>query len=339
MRRLLELADRHSILPAVASNLNRLAERGHVLWNGDSQARALWESVPSKILQRTGQSLALRQQAREIAQAFGQAGLPMIVLKGCDFADRLYPYPSLRTFTDVDLLIPPSALTATRPVMERLGYHPVVVAMKYPLGYGEEVWHRPQRSAGHVEVHTDLVNSPSLRRGLSVSFEDLQLVQADPQPHPSPAGTILIAAVHGAASHNFDRLQLLVDLMQAVRQASLGMDEAWLKDAIARTGAAKAVATGLWLAYKLLGEIRCRELAQRLGLSKPTWRCRLALSRGVILRGHAWRDSFRRQLFRSMLKSRGESCWSIPRLPVPIGQGEFSGPSGCPRASPASPPS
>jgi hypothetical protein len=304
MRRLLDLADRHGVLPAVVSNIHRLAERGQVLWDGDDQAQALWKTVPDLLLQRTGLSLALRQQAREIIQAFCQAALPVVVLKGSDFADRLYPHPSLRTFTDVDLLIPQPVLAASRPVMSCLGYRPIVVAMKYEAGYGEEVWYRPQRAAGHVEVHTDLVNSPSLRRGLSVSFEDLQLTPAEPHPRPSVASTILIAAVHGAASHSFDRLQLLVDLMQAVRQASLGMDEVWLKDAIARTGSARAVATGLWLAYKLLGEIRCRELAQRLDLSKPTWRCRLALSRGVILRGHAWRDSFRRQLFRSMLKSR-----------------------------------
>lgn len=303
MRRLLDLADRHTVLPAVVSNINRLAERGQVLWSGDDKARALWKSVPDMILQRAGLCLALRQQAREAVQAFRQAGLPVIVLKGSDFADRLYPHPSLRTFTDVDLLVPQSALDATRQVMDRLGYQPIVVAMKYEVGYGEEVWHRPRRAAGNVEVHTNLVNSPSLRRGLSVTFEDLQLSPGDRQPHPSPAATILIAAVHGAASHSFDRLQLLVDIMQAVRQAA-GVDEAWLKDAIARTGAARAVAMGLWLAYKLLGEIRCRQLSQRLGLLKPGWLCRLAMSRGVILRGHAWRDSFRRQLFRRMLKSR-----------------------------------
>ena len=242
--------------------------------------------------------------AREILQAFHQAGLPAVVLKGTDFADRLYPHRSLRSFTDVDLLIPQSALEATREVMPRLEYQRIVVAMKYEVGYSEEVWHRSERAAGNVEVHTNLVNSPSLRRGLSVTFEDLQLTLADRQPHPSPAGTILIAAVHGAASHSFDRLQLLVDLMQAVRQADGAPDEAWLTDAIARTGAAKALATGLWLAHRLLGEVRCRELAQRLELSRPGWLCRLAMSRGVVLRGHAWRDSFRRQLFRSMLKSR-----------------------------------
>lgn len=304
MKRLLELAERHGVLPAVVSNVKGLAERGAALWNGDDQARALWESVPDRLLQRTGLCLALRQQASEIAQAFRGAGLQMVVLKGGDFADRIYPHPSLRSFTDVDVLIPQSALAASREVMGGLGYQPIVVAMKYDVGYGEEVWHRPQRAGGSVEVHTNLVNSPSLRRGLSVSFEDLQLTPADPQPHPSPAATILIAAVHGAASHSFDRLQLLVDIMQAVRQAASGLDEGYLKDAIARTGAARAVATGLWLAHRLFGEARCRQLSQRLGLPQPGLLCRAAMSRGVVLRGHAWRDSFRRQLFRSMLKSR-----------------------------------
>jgi hypothetical protein len=300
LKRLLDLADRHGVLPAVVAGLGRSLDRGQVRWR-DEQAAAMWQTVPDLLLSRTGMGLALRQQAREVVSAFGEAGVPVVLLKGPDFADRLYPQPSLRTFTDVDLLIPTSALDGSRRVMDRLGYRPIVVAMKYDVGYSEEVYHRPERSAGQVEVHTNLVNSPSLRRGLSVTFEDLQLTAADP-PHPSPATTILIAAVHGAASHSFDRLQLLVDLMQAVRRGD--SDAVWLKDAIARTGAATAVAMGLHLAYKLLGEGRCRDLAQRLGLPQPSWACRAALSRGVVLRGHAWRDSFRRQWFRRMLKSR-----------------------------------
>src|SRR3972149_12030555 len=74
LRRLLELADRHGVLPAVVSNTDCLADRGQVLWNGDSDAKALWKAVPDRIRQRTGLSLALRQQAREIVQALGQAG-------------------------------------------------------------------------------------------------------------------------------------------------------------------------------------------------------------------------------------------------------------------------
>jgi hypothetical protein len=302
LKRLLDLADRHGVVPAAVAALGRWAEHGQVRWR-DAEAAAVWKAAPDLLVARMGLCLALRQQAREVVTAFDEAHAPVVVLKGPDFADRLYPRPALRTFTDVDLLIPTSALEASREVMERLGYRPIVTAMKYDLGYSEEVYHRPQRAAGPVEVHTDLVNSPSLRRGVSVRFEDLHLVPHNP-PHPSPAATILIAAVHGAASHSFDRLQLLVDLMQAVRQGLSSEQEAWLRATITRTGAGRAVAMGLHLVYKLLGEVRCREFAQRLELPPPRWLWRAALSRGVVLRGHAWRDSFRRQWFRRMLKSR-----------------------------------
>jgi hypothetical protein len=174
--------------------------------------------------------------------------------------------------------------------------------MKHPAGYGEETWHHPVQSLGLVEIHWNLVNSPSLQRALSVTFEDLQLDPGHVPPRPSPAALLLIAAVHSVAGHGLDRLQPLGDVLQAVRGAAGPLDEPWLSQALARTGAGRALATALAFAHRLYGEPECLALAHRLGIHRRAWPGRCLLTRAAVLRAHAPRDSFRRQLLRELLK-------------------------------------
>jgi hypothetical protein len=302
--RLLELADRHGALTIVVENLKQLTGQMNGPWNSFQPDPAAWEWSQQQLRHRTGLSLVLRQQAQELTGRMQEAGLPAIVLKGCDFADRLYSHPSLRPFTDVDLLIPGRILPETRQVFRKLGYLPIPVPMKHVTGYGEESWRHPTRPGGMVEIHWNLVNSPSLRRALSVVYEDLQLEMHHGWPRPSAAAVLLIAAVHGVASHGVDRLQVLCDVVQAVRGTAGALDETWLAQAVPHTGTERALATALALAYKMYREPACLDLMKRLGIGCRAWPGNLLLSRGVILRAHAVRDSFRRQLLREFLKHK-----------------------------------
>jgi len=304
LRQLLELADRHGVLAIVMENLRHLPGRATGPWHSFQPEPTAWEWAKERMRRRTGLSLVLRRQARELTGRLHEAGLPALVVKGCDFADRLYSHPSLRPFTDVDLLVPERSLPETRQVFKALGYQPVPVPMKHATGYGEESWRHPNLPGGMVEIHWNLVNSPSLRRALSVTYEDLQLEPHDGRLRPSAAALLLIAAVHGAASHGLDRLQPLGDVVQSVRGAAGALDETWLARAVRRTGTGRALATALALAHKVYGEPDCLNLLNRLGIKRRAWPGRLLLSRGVVLRAHAPRDSFRRQLLREFLKRK-----------------------------------
>ena len=308
LRRLLDLARRHGVLPAVLMNLRRLArsdEPGRVFAAQDQhtaqeQLLAAEESLRASI----GFCLLLRLQLQKVSAAMAQAGIPMIVLKGPDFADRLYA-PSLRLFTDLDLLIGADAMDAAAGQLLNLGYRETQAPMKYADGYGERTFAPPQ-PGGNVELHWNLVNSPTIRRGVSVRLEDLQLQdhsQAAWQRAATPASQLVIACVHAAASHSFDRLGPLWDIVQIVR-ASEPLDDNYLRHAVRATGAGLAVATALDLAARTLNEPRCAELMARLGL-RGRWPAQLAITPGVVLRRHAWTDSFRRQIFRAMLKKGG----------------------------------
>ena len=305
------LADRHGVLPAFLANLGQATAahgasrivRGVAAGLDGRLANAL-APMEKRLVQRTALSMMLRQQAREAVSALLGAAVPVVVLKGADFADRLYPRAVLRPFTDVDLMIPERAASAADRVMEQLGYVPAPQSMKHAAGYGERAWRRPAHVGGTVEVHWNLVNSPSLRRAVSVAYEDLQLAD-DPAPTPprvSPASLLLIAAVHGATSHGFDRLQILCDVAQAVRGAAGPLDEGYLAEAVPRTGAALAVAMALSLAEKLLGEPRCGQILSRLRLPCVPGLSRATVTPQVVLRARSRFDSIRRQALREMLK-------------------------------------
>ena len=147
-------------------------------WSPTPDASSPWRKqalagAKGRLIGRAALSLMIRGQIREIAAEFRAAGVPVAVLKGADFADHLYPDPSLRPFTDLDLFVPEARVPEAEKAISRLGYVPHEASMKYGSGYGERSWVRPDRHEGTVEIHWNLVNSPTIRRGVGVAWEDL----------------------------------------------------------------------------------------------------------------------------------------------------------------------
>jgi hypothetical protein len=341
---LFDRAERHGVLPAVLANFRAMVQQqgidrvvragcrglprrvrqatltddGTSTWVGSEnepthgtgtgsspEVPAALAAAERTLARRIAFTLVLRAQWAEIRAAMARSSLPIVVLKGPEFADRLYARPALRTYTDLDLLVPPRAAGDAARVIESLGYQSTRPDLKYDQGYGE-VSFRRSGAGGMVELHTNLVNSPPVREGVSVAFDDLQYEPAGGEAaprRPTAASLLAIAAVHGAASHGFDRLQILCDVAQAARGAAGELDEAWLESFAGRGRAGLALATALDLSGRLLREPRCRQLRQRLILDVPV-KVRLLLTGGVVLRAHAYIDSFRRQGFREMLKER-----------------------------------
>jgi len=304
----LHAADWHGVLPAVAANLRAVAEQHGpervVAADGDAALHLgdMLVAAQARLVARAGLSLALRRHLRDIMAAMAEHGLPAIVLKGAEFCDRLYAQPALRPFTDVDLLAAREVVPDVEAVLEALGYRPdPAPRRKHAEGYGERTW-RLEGGVGAVEVHWDLVNSPPLRRRISVEFGDLQLETQDGVLRPTPASLLAIAAVHAAAGHRFDRLQTLCDVCQAARGAAGELDEDWLREFGRRTGSAGAMAAAFYLAGETLGEARCGELRVCLFGRMPSPGVRLLLSPGVVLRSRCPLPKLRRQLYRELLK-------------------------------------
>ena len=192
--------------------------------------------------------------------------------------------------------------------MARLGYEPRETPMKHAAGYSERSWEHPAMPGAMVEVHDNLVNSPTIRRGVSVRWEDLPLERGlDGRFRATPAGLLIIAAVHGAASHGFEKVQHLCDIAQVVRGRAGPVDEKLLRECVAKTGAGLSLATALDLTARSLNEPACAQLLARLELRWPRRIIRLLITPMTVVRSQGTgrrRVTWRRRTLRQMLKSR-----------------------------------
>jgi hypothetical protein len=283
-------AEAHGVLPATLRNFAPFsadcADPAFASAAADGRARY-----------RTARAFVVMLRGEHEALAGAAADLPMAVIKGPVFARTLYTEPELRTFTDIDVLVAPEA-------------EPRLAALLTTCGYGladdptapvrnEWKWVKRDNPTLMIEVHTDLVHAPSLRASLSLTYDDLA------EDTETPAGCLMIAIVHGAFSHGFERLQHVVDVCQAARALATAEDERRFEQLVERTGARYAAAVSLDLAGRMLAEPRCHEIAQALGPESSLRMARLLIDRSVLTTTKTrWRavHSWRRQLFRELLK-------------------------------------
>ena len=310
--RLCLLAEQHGVLPSVWTRLEKILKENPACLLGrevnQEKILAGLEPVRRRLAERAAMAMFLGAETKAVLRRLSDAGTPVIVLKGMDFATRLYAPPSLRPFVDIDLLVRGRDRERVSAAMTAAGYVPRETELKYATGYAEWTWEHPAMPGAMVELHDNLVNSPTLRRGVSVRLEDLPLGPgADGVFRPTPAGLLIIAAVHAAASHSFDKLQHLCDIAQIVRQRAGGIDETELRNCATKTGAEFCLAAGLDLTARTLGDSASAELLGRLALRWPRWRARRLVTPAVVVRSQGLRRagvSWRRQLLRQMLKSR-----------------------------------
>jgi len=302
---LVESADWHGVLPSVIKNLNKCSEdfssgrivdcKEHSKVFSDIMCKAM-----SNFRKRAAIQMLLGFQEKQINEEFKKRKIPYMVIKGTQFATRLYESDSLRFSSDVDILVPKKVLTDAADVMLSLGYEPEDPDMKYSSDYGQAGWLRKKQPGGKVEVHWNLVNSPTIRQGVSVTYEQLQL---NGNGQVSPASILLIASVHAATSHCFDRLGLLVDILRSVRGIAGEIDLDWLKDTVKRTGATKLMSVAFSLTEKIFKEPLCRKLRKRMDIPYMFLE-NIILSPSMVMRAHCGIDLARRKLFRELLKRR-----------------------------------
>jgi Uncharacterised nucleotidyltransferase len=305
-------AEWHGVLPQVAGRIERLlAENpGQLLADATAGPMILAELEPvrRRVAERSAMAMFLGAETRKLLGELSGRDTKVVVLKGIDFATRLYPQPALRPFVDIDLLVREIDWKTVSDTMARLKYAPQEIRLKHATGYAERSWENPAMPGAMVEVHDNLVNSPTIRRGVSVRLEDLPMERgAHGLLRPTPAGLLVIATVHGAASHSFDKLQHLCDIAQIARGRAGKINEPELRECAASTGANFCIAAGLDLAARTFNDPACAELLARLDFRWPCRLTRLLVTPALVIRSQGPRrrvGSWRRQLLRQMLKNR-----------------------------------
>lgn len=301
----LTAAQKHGVLPAAIRALSKLVQGAAETSQSEESlgARSTLESARLKLAYQTGFQLMMSHHARRIMAAFAAAGIEGAVVKGAAFAQRLYPEPTLRTFTDVDILIRETHRHRTADVLPALGFELFEFEDRKGKDYHEQKWLLAAQNDVMVEVHSNLVHSPKLRGAMSIGYEDV--LEAGGGDCSDATALLFVAATHGAIGHQLDRLQHLVDVMQAARGAAGPVDAARLARVSHRCGVTLAIAGALGLAGKTFNEPRCLELARKL---MPSALARLPgqlLSPELVVRGQSFnraRGSWRRNLFRQALR-------------------------------------
>ncbi len=201
-------------------------------------------------------SLGQIAEIHRLHEAFTQAGIRILFLKGVALSAQLYGDGTKRDAGDIDVLAESEMFGAAAELVERLGYrhHEYARSPRQRRHYArliKDVEFRHARTDARLELHHRLTDYPSL---LAIDFDALwrerDEVQLGDRVIPTLPRAVLpvYLCAHGAG-HSWERLRWLVDFAGAVR-SDASIDGALA--AAERTGLAAPMLHALMLAHDWL---------------------------------------------------------------------------------------
>ena len=202
------------------------------------------------------------QALQRLLQAFGAAGIPLLVHKGLGLATLLYQPPELRPAGgDIDLFVQPARYRDARQTLEALGYRLMDARREnHDLRYIGEVKFAREESGRQVvvDLHTDFianhwgkVSGFEMRgfwhRLLYSPYEGSRIPCLPPEPY------LFFLAIHCAANHVFERLIFFCDLDLFIRKFAGELNWSYLENYARATLSTKALYYPLRLCRELLG--------------------------------------------------------------------------------------
>jgi hypothetical protein len=249
---LLQLAKFHRVLPFVHRDLR---------------------DVPG-VDERTMQALdrvAIIQTANQVrmvtdlggfAAAIAPQGIPWLTFKGPVAAQLLYPRPELRTYRDLDLLIPRSEFPGAIDFLQRNGFE--VIDRNWTLIRRERrgQLHLTLAMGTVADLHWHLLNRGVVREAFDVAMDGVMarartvMVSGVAARTLDPVDTLVHLSLHAALA-GADRLIWLKDLERSIAVEAPDWDDVVMRALSWRAGAAVAVTLR-----------RAREV---LGAMVPVW--------------------------------------------------------------------
>jgi hypothetical protein len=253
------------------------------------------------LLQDVARAMLLKRTADELLGAASRSGIPVALVKGIDFAQEAYGGLQKRTFSDIDLLIPDRDQERLAAVLTGQDFT-ALVPRKMRFQRTERQWIKPDAHGNVilVEVHTDMIHDPKLRRRMTMTYD----LYADARyGGVTPASRLVLAALHGAASHLFGRLQYVVDGLMIART---GVDRVELEERAALCGALLPLKTMLRLGAAIYDSVECRDLLNKLPPVRWSGLETKLISPSMVLAAkgsHRWILLPQRYLYRRLLRS------------------------------------
>jgi hypothetical protein len=305
--KLLDAAQQHGVLGAVVANVQQLFEEDGAKQlaldaNAVTALRQGLEDAQSICISELAMTLLLRARARSLLAAIREVDYPVAIVKGEDYADRLYDPTCIRCFRDIDLMVPRVFVDEMAEIMKEHGYKLIQPGGNYNLEFGERTWDSESRPLVRVEFHWDMITCPSQRRRSSLPFEELHWEQRGSAMQASPDSMLLIACVHAVISHRCDRLQHLCDIRQICRGRAGDVDVDRLRDTAVRCGVSSALAGGLGITARLLNDASSTELLRELRLPGASVAWRVLVSHVSLLEPERRSSRLRQTVIREWMK-------------------------------------
>lgn len=246
--------------------------------------RALSQELDAELMARFEQRYVggVRHQLRVLADlklvatTFESAGIPFLVFKGPVLSATLYRRVDLRSFNDLDVLVPPSAFAGAVEALEDVGT--AVLDQNWDLlarlGLGQV--HMRLHHGTLVDVHWHLVNRAAVRRSLAIPVEDvfarkrLVVLSGTRVATFEPADTVLHLCLHAALAGG-TRLLWLKDIERSVADSELAWEQ--VVERARDWGTAAPVAAMLQRAERVVGASVPEDVVAELA---PSRRARVA---------------------------------------------------------------
>jgi hypothetical protein len=292
------LASLHGVLGILLQNLAHASvdqecyRRAKIVW------RSQWAT-----------SLRLRRYGEEALAALASTGVPAGLFKGVDFVDHLYPRPDMRATRDIDIIVPHSRWMDAVAALQQIGYprgDEANPGVKYSTAdYGEQNFHLFSANEITIDLHWNLISSPSLRKKRSIQFDDLdwrRIQQASGVFYQcTPVSRLLISSVHATLHHQFDRLLLLCDIREACRQIT-DDDVPQLRSLAHRTGTAAAVDLALEVSGRIFQDSAMVHLRRQIFPRRSSPLLGRIMSLNTTVCPESGPNKLRRSLVREWLK-------------------------------------
>ncbi|MEL6201802.1 MAG: nucleotidyltransferase family protein [Pseudomonadota bacterium] len=284
-----ELTDYHGITPIAARKLKGATAELSDQW------RVMLQMLEERLRLVTIVTLALESEGAKVRAGFEAQAIPFCLVKGAAFASDMYPNVSDRPFSDLDFVLPADRLADAAHVMQALGYKSADETRSHRQErYREQKWVLPGVKYVLIELHTDLVHQPALRRRVAYGFDQIDVQTGG---NHKAVEHLMTAIIHGSVGHKFHNLKLAVDVLQAMRHLS----DDQVHEAIRR-------ADGLNINYelassaKLMGALFPGAVPEKnIRVLSSLTNVPTILSRNAVTNAHIrnnWPSRLRRHLFR-----------------------------------------
>jgi len=295
--RLLLLAEEHGVVGHLAAALLKQGE--HIL-AGDAR-KALVDRQRAQVLS----SLRMTAELFRVLEQFGSEGVSALVVKGPVLSVRAYGDAAMRSYGDLDLLVPDGDIRRATQLMMASGYDARVSLNAIDAGKipGQYLFSKPE-SKLLVELHNDRTLRYFPRRlPLQEFFARQVRVPLDGREVPalSVEDELVLIAIHGA-KHFWERLIWIADIAGLItRQSSLD----WMRVSATagNSGAGRILYLALHLAADLLKARLPEAIQEKINADAAVTQLTRGISDRLPAAGHAPPGLTERTMFR--LRMRG----------------------------------